>query len=458
MDSRVFLAISLCFLSLFPDLAHSAVRFPGWLRDKKTQGSVLRLPTGASYAHFDPTRVTQISWHPRAFIYKGFLTDEECDHLIRLAKDKLEKSMVADNESGKSIASEVRTSSGMFLKKAQVSKHGLAESIDSLEEEGEPRARGSLLQSPSGGFWGLAPGPGLETCCISVMVWSEAAIMLIFLPLRLLKVKVTGQRWDKPLQTFCHKIPVILCEDHGVTGRLMSGARILEDEVVAGIESRLASWTFLPEENGEAMQILHYEHGEKYEPHFDYFHDKANQELGGHRVATVLMYLSDVKRGGETIFPNSEAKDTQPKEDNWSDCAKNGYAAKPGNKDCTDDDAHCAQWAANGECKRNPVYMVGSEESLGYCRKSCKGSSGRIWDNHLQLEELKPGGLHATMAFEKAQQVDLQDKGVPYQQPPPSGSENRVRSLDSPPPSRSESKAPKCAFSAIFRLCVRSPA
>ncbi|KAK0594873.1 hypothetical protein LWI29_001413 [Acer saccharum] len=36
------------------------------------------------------------------------------------AKDKLEKSMVADNESGKSIESEVRTSSGMFLSKAQV--------------------------------------------------------------------------------------------------------------------------------------------------------------------------------------------------------------------------------------------------------------------------------------------------------------------------------------------------
>ncbi|XP_057488804.1 probable prolyl 4-hydroxylase 6 isoform X2 [Actinidia eriantha] len=314
MDFRVFISLSLCLLSLLPDLVHSAVQFPGWLGDKKTQGSVLRLPTGASYAPFDPTRVTQISWRPRAFIYKGFLTDEECDHLIHLAKDKLEKSMVADNESGKSIASEVRTSSGMFLKKAQ-------------------------------------------------------------------------------------------------------------DEIVARIESRLASWTFLPEENGEAMQILHYENGQKYEPHFDYFHDKANQELGGHRVATVLMYLSDVKRGGETIFPNSEAKDTQPKEDNWSDCAKNGYAvkpnkgdallffslhldattdplslhgscpviegekwsatkwihvrsfdktAKPENEDCIDDNVQCVQWAANGECKRNPVYMVGSEDSLGYCRKSCK--------------------------------------------------------------------------------------
>ena len=61
-------------------------------------------------------------------------------------------------------------------------------------------------------------------------------------------------------------------------------------------------------ENGESIQILHYEHGEKYEPHFDYFHDKANQVMGGHRIATVLMYLSHVEKGGETIFPNSEVK------------------------------------------------------------------------------------------------------------------------------------------------------
>lgn len=98
------------------------------------------------------------------------------------------------------------------------------------------------------------------------------------------------------------------------------------------IEQRIAAWTFLPvgktqchsqlafshlrkdvlrnsiccAENGESIQILHYENGEKYEPHFDYFHDKANQALGGHRIATVLMYLSKVEKGGETIFPNAE--------------------------------------------------------------------------------------------------------------------------------------------------------
>lgn len=65
------------------------------------------------------------------------------------------------------------------------------------------------------------------------------------------------------------------------------------------------TWSFWSE-NGEAMQILHYEHGQKYEPHFDFFRDKMNQQLGGHRIATVLMYLSNVEKGGETVFPNSE--------------------------------------------------------------------------------------------------------------------------------------------------------
>ena len=51
------------------------------------------------------------------------------------------------------------------------------------------------------------------------------------------------------------------------------------------------------------MQILHYENGQKYEPHFDFFHDQVNQQLGGHRIAIVLMYLSNVKKGGENVFP-----------------------------------------------------------------------------------------------------------------------------------------------------------
>lgn len=59
-------------------------------------------------------------------------------------------------------------------------------------------------------------------------------------------------------------------------------------------------------ENGEDLQVLRYEHGQKYDAHFDYFHDKVNIARGGHRIATVLLYLSNVTKGGETVFPDAQ--------------------------------------------------------------------------------------------------------------------------------------------------------
>lgn len=38
---------------------------------------------------------------------------------------------------------------------------------------------------------------------------------------------------------------------------------------------------------------------------------------------------------------------------------------------CTDEDENCVRWAATGECERNPVFMVGSPDYYGTCRKSC---------------------------------------------------------------------------------------
>jgi len=68
-----------------------------------------------------PTRVEKISWKPRAFVYRGFLTEEECEHLISIPKSELKRSVVADSGSGESTVSEVRTSSGMFIPKGKVS-------------------------------------------------------------------------------------------------------------------------------------------------------------------------------------------------------------------------------------------------------------------------------------------------------------------------------------------------
>lgn len=41
--------------------------------------------------------------------------------------------------------------------------------------------------------------------------------------------------------------------------------------------------------------------------------------------------------------------------------------------DCKDNNENCAEWAAQGECTTNRVYMVGNVGGMvGACRLSCK--------------------------------------------------------------------------------------
>ena len=238
------------------------------------------------------------------------------------------------------------------------------------------------------------------------------------------------------------------------------------DAVVARIERRLALVTQLPVENGEALQVrekresgradgrwevdtaavgartkknsistplslslpliqvLRYVNGERYEPHLDAFAPgdplNARAEVGGQRVATVLMFLEAPVEGGETVFPQAAARASGP---GWSACAKEGLAVAPVAGDallfwsttpdgavdpaslhgscpvtkgakwtatrwihggafgdanpaararagaCLDGAPDCKAWAAAGECARNPEYM------LATCRVSC-GSCG----------------------------------------------------------------------------------
>lgn len=264
--------------------------------------------------------VVELSWQPRAFLFKKFLTDEECEHIINKAKPSMTKSSVVDNQTGKSMDSTVRTSTGTFF------------------------ARG-------------------------------------------------------------------------------------QDEVLASVEKRIAQVSHIPEENGEGMQVLHYVNGQKYEPHHDYFHDTVNPQKsnGGQRVATMLMYLTTVEEGGETVFPNSAEKVDGAQ---WSECAKRGlavktmkgdallfYSLKPdgetdpsslhgscattkGEKwsatkwmhvgsfglssaaqkakwgDCIDGDDRCGEWSALGECTKNPAYMLSTcRKACNACKQKTKGTS-----------------------------------------------------------------------------------
>ncbi|KAJ0024201.1 hypothetical protein Pint_09314 [Pistacia integerrima] len=103
-----------------------------------------------------------------------------------------------------------------------------------------------------------------------------------------------------------------------------------QDKVIRNIEKRIADFSFIPVEHGEGLQVLHYEVGQKYDAHYDYFLDEFNTKNGGQRIATLLMYLSDVEEGGETVFPAAKANfSSVPWWNELSECGKQGLSIKP---------------------------------------------------------------------------------------------------------------------------------
>jgi prolyl 4-hydroxylase len=82
-----------------------------------------------------------------------------------------------------------------------------------------------------------------------------------------------------------------------------------ETGLIDRIERRIAALLGWPIENGEGLQVLHYQPGAEYKPHYDYFdpvHPGSATILqrGGQRVGTLLMYLNTPKKGGGTTFPD----------------------------------------------------------------------------------------------------------------------------------------------------------
>ena len=125
-------------------------------------GRVLLQPPSHRVARRETPWIEQISWSPRAQIYHNFITPEECAHLIDLARPYMHEANVVDKETGKSVVSGVRTSTGHFLSRGQ-------------------------------------------------------------------------------------------------------------DPIVQRVEERMAAFAMVPVDHGEAIQILRYSDGQKYDPHFDYF-------------------------------------------------------------------------------------------------------------------------------------------------------------------------------------------
>lgn len=81
-----------------------------------------------------------------------------------------------------------------------------------------------------------------------------------------------------------------------------------ETELISRIDNRLAELTHWPVEHAEGLQLQRYEVGGEYRPHYDWFNPKAagtSKHLvgAGQRLATMILYLTDVEVGGGTVFP-----------------------------------------------------------------------------------------------------------------------------------------------------------
>lgn len=78
-----------------------------------------------------------------------------------------------------------------------------------------------------------------------------------------------------------------------------------ENEIISKIENRISKVLNFPVFHGEGLQIIKYDIGQEYVPHYDYFVDcEKNNKVGGQRVGTLIMYLNNPDEGGETVFPN----------------------------------------------------------------------------------------------------------------------------------------------------------
>lgn len=87
------------------------------------------------------------------------------------------------------------------------------------------------------------------------------------------------------------------------------------DKIIENIETKACEYVNMNTHYLEPMQVVVYEKGQKFNPHYDFFSaDSQDLSFRGNRNKTILVYLNDINEefGGATVFPKLSIK-IQPK-------------------------------------------------------------------------------------------------------------------------------------------------
>ena len=89
------------------------------------------------------------------------------------------------------------------------------------------------------------------------------------------------------------------------------------DPLILEVEERIHDAVGIHSSHGEEFNVLRYELGQHYHSHHDYFDSGYGVGANTNRLMTVLLYLTDVEEGGETVLPlegeDGMARLSQPK-------------------------------------------------------------------------------------------------------------------------------------------------